>query len=229
MRAIKRVCRGRDAGRTLVANRIPKIIVSCSLQVLSTDDASRRLWGSHKLCAVSGPPAQIPAERNSVHGTTTCIVIAPGGRRPHSCSSINLAGNFGIYDIRAAERFRRTSHRVHFTTTKSILISFICTRSACCRRSKFQSFNPQTDWLSYLLTPWRRVFLEKLIVSHLLKKLVAFCTTRRFIAVFTTVPSYRGADKSLVRPGRKQATFPEFYGTWRFITTFTRVHHLSVP
>jgi len=40
---------------------------------------------------------------------------------------------------------------------------------------------------------------------------------------------YRGADKSLARPRRKQATFPAFYGTWRFITTFTRVHHLSLP
>ena len=41
--------------------------------------------------------------------------------------------------------------------------------------------------------------------------------------------SYRGADTSLALPGRKQATFPTFYGTWRFITTFTRVHHLSLP
>ena len=40
---------------------------------------------------------------------------------------------------------------------------------------------------------------------------------------------YMGADKSLARPGRKQATFPTFYGTWRFITTFTTVHHLSLP
>ena len=40
---------------------------------------------------------------------------------------------------------------------------------------------------------------------------------------------YRGADKSLARPGRKQATFLTFYGTWRFITTFTTVHHLSLP
>ena len=41
--------------------------------------------------------------------------------------------------------------------------------------------------------------------------------------------NYRGADKSLARPGRKQATFPALYGTWRFITTFTTVHHLSLP
>jgi len=26
--------------------------------------------------------------------------------------------------------------------------------------------------------------------------------------------NYKGADKSLARPGRKQATFPAFYGTW---------------
>ena len=40
---------------------------------------------------------------------------------------------------------------------------------------------------------------------------------------------YRGADKSLARPGRKRATFPVFYGTWKFITTFTRDHQLSLP
>ena len=39
----------------------------------------------------------------------------------------------------------------------------------------------------------------------------------------------QGADKSLARPGRKQATFPAFYGTWRFITTFKTVHQLSLP
>ena len=41
--------------------------------------------------------------------------------------------------------------------------------------------------------------------------------------------TYRDADKSLARPGKKQATFPAFYGTWSFITIFTRVHHLSLP
>ena len=40
---------------------------------------------------------------------------------------------------------------------------------------------------------------------------------------------YRGADKSLTRPGKRQATFPEFYGTLKFITAFTRVHQLSLP
>jgi len=50
-----------------------------------------------------------------------------------------------------------------------------------------------------------------------------------FFPPLEQVCCYRSADKSLVRPGRKQATFPAFYGTWGFITTFTRVHHLSVP
>jgi len=43
----------------------------------------------------------------------------------------------------------------------------------------------------------------------------------------SSVGIYSGADKSLAWPGRKQATFPAFYGTWKFIATFTRVHHLS--
>ena len=40
---------------------------------------------------------------------------------------------------------------------------------------------------------------------------------------------YRGADKSLARPGRRQAIFRAFYGTWRFITTSTTAHPLSLP
>ena len=43
------------------------------------------------------------------------------------------------------------------------------------------------------------------------------------------VLDYRGAEKSLARPGKKQATFLAFYGTWRFITLLTTVHHLSLP
>jgi len=40
--------------------------------------------------------------------------------------------------------------------------------------------------LTYLLTPWSRVFLEKLTGSQLLKKFPAFCKTRRFITAFTS-------------------------------------------
>jgi len=45
--------------------------------------------------------------------------------------------------------------------------------------------------------------------------------------------SFRRIDKDgemyLGRPGRRKATFPEFYGSWSFITAFTSAHHLSLP
>ena len=49
------------------------------------------------------------------------------------------------------------------------------------------------------------------------------------VCEFQFEDKYWGADKSLARSGRKRATFPAFYGTWRFITTFTTVHHLTLP
>jgi hypothetical protein len=41
-------------------------------------------------------------------------------------------------------------------------------------------------FLSYLLTPWRRVLLEKLAGSQLVKKFPAFYGTRRSITAFTS-------------------------------------------
>ena len=40
--------------------------------------------------------------------------------------------------------------------------------------------------LTYLLTPWCRVLLEKLAGLQLVKKFPAFYGTRRFITVFTS-------------------------------------------
>ena len=40
--------------------------------------------------------------------------------------------------------------------------------------------------LTYLLTPWRRVLLEKLTGSQLFKKFPTFYGTRRFITTFTS-------------------------------------------
>jgi hypothetical protein len=40
---------------------------------------------------------------------------------------------------------------------------------------------------TYLLTPWNRVFLEKLTSSQLVKKFPAFYVTQRFITAFTSV------------------------------------------
>jgi len=44
----------------------------------------------------------------------------------------------------------------------------------------------RTYLLTYLLTPWSRVFLEKLTGFHLVKKFTAFYGTRRFIIAFTS-------------------------------------------
>jgi hypothetical protein len=41
--------------------------------------------------------------------------------------------------------------------------------------------------LTYLLNPWSRILLEKLIVSQPVKKFPLFYGTRRFIAVFASV------------------------------------------
>jgi hypothetical protein len=40
--------------------------------------------------------------------------------------------------------------------------------------------------ITYLLTPWSRVLLEKLTGSQSVKKFPAFCGTRRFITAFTS-------------------------------------------
>ena len=40
--------------------------------------------------------------------------------------------------------------------------------------------------ITYVLPPWTRVLLEKLICSHLVKKFLAFYGTRRFITAFTS-------------------------------------------
>jgi hypothetical protein len=44
--------------------------------------------------------------------------------------------------------------------------------------------------ITYLLTPWSRVFLEKLTGLQLVKKFPAFYGTRRFITAFTSARLY---------------------------------------
>jgi hypothetical protein len=38
----------------------------------------------------------------------------------------------------------------------------------------------------YVLTPWNKDFLEKLVVSQLVKEFPASCGTPQFITIFTT-------------------------------------------
>jgi hypothetical protein len=57
-----------------------------------------------------------------------------------------------------------------------------------------------SDSLTYLLTPWSRVLLEKLTGSHLVKKFPAFCGTRKFVPA--TCP-YPEPDRSSPCPHTK--------------------------
>ena len=54
------------------------------------------------------------------------------------------------------------------------------------RYSYLRSTYLLTNLLTYLLTPWSRVLLEKLAGSQLVKKFPAFHGIRKFITAFTT-------------------------------------------
>jgi hypothetical protein len=62
-----------------------------------------------------------------------------------------------------------------------------------------------TTLLTYLLTPWRRVLLEKLTGLQLVKKFPALYGTRRFITALTSV---RHLSLSWASP--IQSTYPHF-------------------
>jgi hypothetical protein len=51
---------------------------------------------------------------------------------------------------------------------------------------KRSRFSPLRSLLTYLLTPWNRVLLEKLTGLQLVKKFPAFYGTRRFITALTS-------------------------------------------
>ena len=67
-------------------------------------------------------------------------------------------------------------------TSTSVLPSFLCVSvSYCALLTYLHNYLP-----TYLLTPWSRVLLEKLIGFHLVKKCPTFYGTRRFITAFTS-------------------------------------------
>ena len=69
-----------------------------------------------------------------------------------------------------------------------------------------------TSPFTYLLTPWSRVFLEKLTGSHLVKKFPTFYGTRRFITAFTSARH----SLSWARPIQSMPPHPT---SWRSILT----------
>ena len=77
--------------------------------------------------------------------------------------------------------------------------------------------------LTYLLTPWCRVLLEKLIVLQLVKKFPAFHGTRRFIPALTSV---RHLSLSWANP--IQSTYPH-PTSWRSILILSTHLRLGLP
>ena len=63
--------------------------------------------------------------------------------------------------------------------------------------------NPVKSLLTYLLTPWSRVLLEKLTSFQLVKKFPAFYVDRRFITAFTSarqLPLFRTSSIHSMSP-----------------------------
>ena len=77
--------------------------------------------------------------------------------------------------------------------------------------------------VTYLLTPWCRVLLEKLTGLQLVKKLPAFHGTRRFITPFTSV---RQLTLSWSSPIQSIYTHPT---SWRFILLLSTHLRLGLP
>ena len=77
--------------------------------------------------------------------------------------------------------------------------------------------------LTYLLTPWCRVLLEKLTGLHLVKKFPAFYGTRKFITALTSV---RHLSLSCASP--IQSTYPH-PTSWRSILILSTHLRLGLP
>ena len=79
------------------------------------------------------------------------------------------------------------------------------------------------SFFSYLLTPWRRVLLEKLTGSQLVKKFPAFHGARRFITALTSV---RHLSLSWARPIQSIYPHPT---SWRSILILSTHLRLGLP
>ena len=75
------------------------------------------------------------------------------------------------------------------------IVTFICVAALCCvvlcivtsgLIAVLCCLSQHSYLLTYLLTPWSRVLLERLTGFQLVKKFLAFYGTRRFITAFTS-------------------------------------------
>ena len=102
----------------------------------------------------------------------------------------------------------------------------------CCRKLEFSllywtllyhSINTKNQTYTYLFTAWSRVLLEKLTVSHLVKKFPSFYGIRRFI---TATKTARHLSLSWARSIQSMPSYPT---SWRPILIFTPFPFPQVP
>ena len=105
-----------------------------------------------------------------------------------------------------------------FTTSVSLTM-------ACCSRNRFLWYeNTLLLLLLLLLTPWCRVFLEKLTALQLVKKFLAFHGTRRFITALTRV---RQLSLSWASPIQSIYPHPTSWRSVLILSTHLRLGHPS--
>jgi hypothetical protein len=94
--------------------------------------------------------------------------------------------------------------------------------------SLMQFWNSTLSWLTnllltYLLPPWSRVLLVKLIAFHLVKKFPAYCGTRTFITAFTSARHLSLSWANSIQ------SIPSHHNSWRTILILSSHRRLGFP
>ena len=87
----------------------------------------------------------------------------------------------------------------------------------------YLSTYPPTYIITHSLTPWSRVYLEKLTGLQLVKKFLAFCGTWRFITAFTSAHHLSLSWASSIH------SMPPHPTSWRFIIMLSSHLCLGLP
>ena len=114
-----------------------------------------------------------------------------------------------------------TSDRTATTLSTETWGFFVLLPSAL--QPHFLPFHYQTYLLTYLLTPWSRVLLEKLTGSQQVKKFPAFYGTRRFFTVFTSPRHLSLSWASSIQ------SIPPHPTSWRSILILSSHLRLGLP